>query len=60
MIFLRLIVVVALATLGLSLVLYVVTRNRRYLVLAGQILKIGVIVGLVIGALFLVERLILI
>jgi hypothetical protein len=60
MIFLRLILVVALATLGLSLVLYVVTRNRRYLVLAGQILKIGVVVGLVIGALFLVERLILI
>jgi hypothetical protein len=59
-VFLRLIIVLGLGALGLSLALYVFTRNRRYLSLAGQIFKVGLIVTLVILALFVVERLVLI
>jgi hypothetical protein len=60
MLFLRLIIVLGLGALALSLAFYVFTRNRRYLTLAGQIFKVGVIVTVIILALFVVERLILI
>ncbi len=58
MVFFRLIVVVLLAALGICVVLYVFTRDRRYLRYAGQILKIGLIVVLVVFGLFAIERII--
>jgi hypothetical protein len=54
----RLLVVVLLAALGICVVLWVFTRDRRYLSYAGQIFKIGLIVVLVVLALFALERLI--
>ena len=58
MVFFRLIVVVLLATLGICVGLYVFTRDRRFLRYAGQIMKVGLIVVLVVLALFAIERLI--
>lgn len=58
MVFFRLIVVVVLAALGICFALYVFTRDRRYLGYAGQIVKIGLIVVLVVLALFAIERII--
>jgi hypothetical protein len=58
MVLFRLVVVVLLAALGICVVLWVFTRDRRYLGYAGQLLKIGLIVVLVVLALFAVERII--
>lgn len=58
MVFFRLIVVVLLAALGLCVGLYIFSRDRRYLGYAGQIVKIGLIVVLVVLALFAIERII--
>ena len=58
MVFFRLIVVVLLAALGICVGLYVFTRDRRFLRYAGQIMKVGLIVVLVVLALFAIERLI--
>ena len=58
MVFFRLIVVVVLAALGICVGLYVFTRDRRFLRYAGQIMKVGLIVVLVVLALFAIERII--
>ncbi len=58
MVFFRLIVVVLLAALGICVGLYVFTRDRRYLRYAGQIIKVGLIVVLVVLALFAIDRII--
>ncbi len=58
MVFFRLIVVVLLAALGICVGLYVFTRDRRFLRYAGRIMKVGLIVVLVVLALFAIERLI--
>jgi hypothetical protein len=58
MVFFRLIVVVLLAALGICVGLYVFTRDRRYLGYGGQIIKVGLIVVLVVFALFAIERII--
>lgn len=58
MVFFRLIVVVILAALGICVGLYVFTRDRRFLRYAGQIIKVGLIVVLVVLALFAIERII--
>lgn len=58
MVFFRLIVVVLLAALGICVGLFVFTRDRRFLRYAGQIMKVGLIVVLVVLALFAIERLI--
>lgn len=58
MVLFRLIVVIALASLGICVALWIFTRDGRYLGYAGQILKIGLIVVLVVLALFAIERLI--
>ena len=58
MVFFRLIVVVILAALGICVGLYVFTRDRRFLGYAGQIIKVGLIVVLVVLALFAIERII--
>jgi hypothetical protein len=58
MVLFRLIVVVLLAALGICVGLYVFTRDRRFLRYAGQIMKVGLIVVLVVLGLFAIERLI--
>lgn len=58
MVFFRLIVVVLLAALGICVGLFVFTRDRRFLRYAGQIMKVGLIVVLVVLALFAIERII--
>jgi hypothetical protein len=58
MVLFRLLVVVLVAALGICVVLWVFTRDRRYLGYAGQILKIGLIVVLVVLGLFAIERII--
>lgn len=58
MVLFRLIVVVLLAALGICVGLYVFTRDRRFLRYAGQIMKVGLIVVLVVLALFAIERMI--
>ena len=58
MVFFRLIVIFMLAALGISAGLYVLTRDRRYLRYAKQIVKIGLIVVMVVLALFAIERII--
>ena len=58
MVFFRLIVVVLLAALGICVGLYVFTRDQRFLRYAGQIMKVGLIVVLVVLALFAIERII--
>ena len=58
MVLFRLIVVVLLAALGICVGLFVFTRDRRFLRYAGQIMKVGLIVVLVVLALFAIERLI--
>ena len=58
MVFFRLIVVVLLAALGICAGLYVFTRDRRFLRYAGQIMKVGLIVVLVVLALFAIDRII--
>lgn len=58
MVLFRLIVVVLLAALGICVGLYVFTRDRRFLRYAGQIMKVGLIVVLVVLALFAIERII--
>ena len=58
MVLFRLIVVVLLAALGICVGLYVFTRDRRFLRYAGQIIKVGLIVVLVVLALFAIERII--
>lgn len=58
MVFFRLIVFVLLAALGICVGLYVFTRDRRFLRYAGQIMKVGLIVVLVVLALFAIERII--
>ena len=58
MVLFRLIVVVLLAALGICVGLYVFTRDRRFLRYAGQIMKVGLIVVLVVLALFAIDRII--
>jgi hypothetical protein len=58
MVLFRLIVVAAFASLGICLSLWIFTRDRRYLGYARQIINIGLIVVLVVLALFAIERII--
>ena len=56
----RLLVYLALITIGVSGALYLFTRDRRYLSFAWQIFKFSAIFLAVFGALFVLERLVLI
>ena len=53
----RLVGILALITVGASLLVYLYTRDRRYLRLAGQVIRYGAVVVAVLLLLFLVERL---
>jgi hypothetical protein len=47
----------AVATIGASLLAYLVTRNRRWLRFALQVLRLSIVAGLVLVLLYALERL---
>ena len=59
MVIFRLIGILVLLAIGLALVLYLFTRNRRFLTAAWRIFQFGVILLIVFMALFVLERLIM-
>lgn len=60
MLLLRLLVFFVLVTVGVSGVLYLFTRNKSYLKFAWLVLKFAFVFVIVLGVLFVLERLILI
>jgi hypothetical protein len=48
------------ATIGASLLTYLVTKNRRYVTFAWQVLKYGMIMAIVVLTFILFERLVLV
>lgn len=48
------------ATIGASLLTYLVTKNRRYVTLAWQVLRYGMIMAIVVLTFILFERLVLV
>jgi len=48
------------ATIGASLLTYLVTKNRRYITFAWQVLKYGMIMAIIVLTFILFERLILV
>ncbi len=59
MLVLRLIGILLVIAIGACFITYVVTRNPRYLNLAWTLLRYSVIAALLIGALFVLERVII-
>jgi hypothetical protein len=57
LIVIRLLGFLAIATIGAALVAYVMTRNRRWLRFAYQVLRLSVVTGLVLVLLYVLERL---
>lgn len=60
MIVFRLVGILFLIALGASLVLYLITRQRRFLTFAWRIFQAGVVFAVIFAVLFLAERLLLI
>jgi hypothetical protein len=60
MLFLRLLGVLAVLAIGASVVVFLVTRDRRWLRFAVQVLKYSVIIGLMIIGLMALERLLVV
>ncbi len=60
MLFLRLFLILSALAIILSGVMYVFTRNRRYLSLAWQIVRFVVYLLLVFGLLYVLERYVLV
>ena len=48
---------IAIATIGVSLLAFLVTRNRNWLRFALQVLRVSVVAGLVLVLLYALERL---
>lgn len=57
---LRVVGFLILITIGASLMTYVLTRNRRYLTFAWQVLKYGMVMAIVVLTFILFERLVLV
>jgi len=57
---LRVVGFLILITIGASLVTYLLTRNRRYLTFAWQVLKYGMVMVIVVLTFILLERLVLV
>ena len=57
---LRVVGFLILITIGASLVTYLLTRNRRYLTFAWQVLKYGMVIAIVALTFLLFERLVLV
>lgn len=60
MLVLRAVGFLILITIGASLVTYLLTRNRRYLTFAWQVLKYGMVIAIVALTFLLLERLVLV
>ena len=59
MVIFRLIAILLVLAIGLALVLYLFTRNRRFLTAAWRLFQFGVVMTIIFMALFLLERLIM-
>ena len=57
---LRLVGFLVLITIGASLVIYLFTRNRRYVTFAWQVLKYGMVMAIIVLVCLLFERLIIV
>ena len=60
MLVLRIVGFLVLITIGASLFMYLVTRNRRYVTFAWQVLKYGMVMAIITLAFLLFERLVLV
>lgn len=60
MLILRIAAYLAVAAIGVALALFVFTRDRRYLRLAGRLAKWTLVFALVVFALLVLERLVLV
>ena len=60
MLVLRIVGFLLLITVGASLVMYVLTRNRRYVTFAWQVLKYGMVLAIIVLAFMLLERVVLV
>ena len=56
LIVIRLLGFLSIATIGASVVAFVLTRNRRWLRFAFQVLRLSVVVGVVLVLLYMLER----
>jgi|APDOM4702015248_1054824.scaffolds.fasta_scaffold1139937_2 hypothetical protein len=59
MILIRLFIVIALLVLGVCVGLYLFTRDRKFLAFAARAFKFSLVVFLVLGGLYVLERLIM-
>lgn len=57
---LRVVGFLLLITIGAALVTYLLTKNRRYLTLAWQVLKYGMVMAIIVLVFLLFERLVLV
>jgi hypothetical protein len=57
---LRLFGFLVLITIGASLVTFLLTKNRRYLTFAWQVLKYGMVMAMIVLAFIVLERLVLV
>jgi len=57
---LRLVGFLLLITIGASLVTYLLTRNRRYLTFAWQVLKYAMVMAIIVLAFVLLDRLVMV
>lgn len=57
---LRIVGFLVLITVGASLVVYLLSKNRRYVTFAWQLLKYGMLMAIIVLACLLFERLILV
>jgi len=57
LIVIRLLGFLAIATIGASVLAFVLTRNRRWLRFAYQVLRLSVVAGIVLVLLYVLERL---
>ena len=56
LIVIRLLGFLAIATMGAALLAFLLTRNRRWLSFAMQVLRLSVVAGLVLVLLYVLER----
>ena len=60
MLVLRIVGFLLLITMGSALVMYLLTRNRRYVTFAWQLLKYGMLMAIIVLAFMLLERVMLV
>ena len=57
---LRIVGFLVLITIGASLVMYLLTKNRRYVTFGWQVLKYGMLMAIIVLTFILFERLVLV